>query len=112
MKKINVSKDLCIGCGACVAIDPEHFEFDEEGKSSVIHNENIEMKETKNENLTNAIESCPTSAISIVEEETVDSSENSEEEEDTCTCEKECAEHCHHDCNHDCNCEEKTEEAF
>ena len=26
MIKVN---DTCIGCGACVAIDPEHFDFNE-----------------------------------------------------------------------------------
>ena len=63
MKKICVNQEKCIGCGACVAIDPEHFEFNDEGKSSVISNENVE-----NENVLNAIESCPTGAISLSEE--------------------------------------------
>lgn len=61
-KKINVNKDACIGCGACVAIDSEHFAFDDDGLSSVINNDNLES-----DNLTNAIESCPTSAISLVD---------------------------------------------
>lgn len=112
MKKIDVSKDLCIGCGACVAIDPEHFEFDDEGKSSVIHNENIEIQGQDNENLTNAIESCPTSAISIKEvEESGKSPATIDEEENTCTCEEDCKEHCHHSCTHDCISEEESEEA-
>lgn len=64
MKKIKVSEERCIGCGACVAIDPEHFEFNDEGKSTPITNENLES-----ENLVNAIESCPTSAIETVEED-------------------------------------------
>ena len=96
MKKINVIKENCIGCGACVAIDPEHFEFDEEGKSSVITNENIES-----ENLVNAIESCPTCAIETIETEEreqikVETPEMSEEaicECDECDC-TECE--CHH----------------
>lgn len=60
MKNINVNKDICIGCGACVAIDDEHFNFDDDGKSEVISNEN-----TESANLTNAIESCPVGAITI-----------------------------------------------
>ena len=36
MKKINVKNDACIGCGACVAIDSEHFAFNDEGLSHPI----------------------------------------------------------------------------
>lgn len=64
MKKIVVNKDACIGCGACIAIDPEHFNFDENGLSEVINQENTESMEVKN-----AMESCPTNAISYGEEE-------------------------------------------
>lgn len=88
MKKINVKEEQCIGCGACIAIDPEHFDFNDDGLSTVISNENLESN-----NLTNAIESCPTSAINI-------SSCDSD-----CTCKDECCcdENCN--CNHDCSCE-------
>lgn len=98
MKQINVKKKNCIGCGACVAIDPEHFEFDDEGKSSVITNENLESN-----NLISAIESCPTSAIEMVETEepkaTTESCENcnsKECEDDTCDCEECNCEKCEH----------------
>lgn len=64
MKKINVNTDACIGCGACVAIDSEHFDFDENGYSEVISNDNLETSD-----LSNAISSCPTNAISIIEDE-------------------------------------------
>ncbi len=64
MKKIVVNKDACIGCGACIAIDPEHFAFDDNGLSEVINQDNTENMEVKN-----AMESCPTSAISYGEEE-------------------------------------------
>ncbi len=87
MKQINVSKERCIGCGACVAIDPEHFEFDEEGQSSVINNENLES-----ENLLNAMESCPTAAIEMIEKEESAIEEDTEETE-SCECDE-------------CNCEE------
>ena len=74
MKSINVNKDTCIGCGACIAIDPEHFDFDGEGKSDVKSNENLE-----NDNLKNAIESCPVGAISLNDEKSCGCSEE-------CTC--------------------------
>lgn len=97
MKKINVTYENCIGCGACVAIDPKHFDFDEDGRSQVINNEELETSE-----LQNAIESCPTSAINMMEaeEETIekDSCECECAGKETCQChEEEC------DCE-DCNC--------
>lgn len=64
MKKLYVNKDACIGCGACVAIDPEHFDFGDDNYSEVISNENI-----LSSNAENAISSCPTNAISYVEDE-------------------------------------------
>ena len=79
MEKLNVNKEACIGCGACVSIDREHFDFDENGYSEVISNENIDGDATRN-----AIASCPTSAISYVEGDT-----NSDEHD---------CEHCDHHC--------------
>ncbi len=35
-KNIVVDQEVCIGCGNCVGIAPEHFELNEWGKSSVI----------------------------------------------------------------------------
>lgn len=61
MKKLNVNEN-CIGCGMCVAIDPEHFEI-VDGLSNAISNENLESSD-----LDNAISSCPTAAIKIEEE--------------------------------------------
>ena len=58
MGKLKVNEEKCIGCGACVAIDPEHFDFNDSGLSSVISEENLESA-----NLTSAMESCPTGAI-------------------------------------------------
>ena len=40
MKKIIVNDEACIGCGACVSIDPQHFEFNDEGLSYATNNEN------------------------------------------------------------------------
>ncbi len=60
MKKIEVNN--CIGCGACIAMDPEHFEFGD-GVSVVKSNDNLDTDE-----LQNAIASCPVGAISITED--------------------------------------------
>ena len=64
MEKIKVLTEQCIGCGACVGIDPEHFEFNDEGLSHATNNENLESAD-----LASAISACPTSAISLEEEE-------------------------------------------
>ncbi len=86
MKKLKVNEEACIGCGACVAIDPEHFDFNDDGLSNVISNEN-----TESDNAKNAMSSCPTNAISYVE---IKDDENSEDKK--CKCD-EC--HCE---NHEC----------
>lgn len=93
MKKINVNTEACIGCGACVAIDPEHFEFNDNGLSEVINNENLESAE-----LQNAMESCPTAAITLHEVSENCECENCECEE--CHCEEKC------ECDDACECEE------
>ena len=43
MKELSVNKEACIGCGMCVAIDSEHFEFGDDGLSSVISQDNIDL---------------------------------------------------------------------
>ncbi len=62
MEKLYVNKEACIGCGVCVATDPEHFDFGDDGLSEVISEENIDT-----ENVKNAMASCPTNAINYAE---------------------------------------------
>lgn len=62
MKDLIVNQDACIGCGSCIAVDPEHFDFNDDGLAKVISNGNLETN-----SLINAIGSCPTNAISIGE---------------------------------------------
>ncbi len=57
---VKVNKDKCIGCGACTAIAPEIFDFDDDGLAKVI-------KDEVNEDVKMAAESCPTEAIEIKE---------------------------------------------
>ncbi len=56
MLKVN---DTCIGCGACVAIAPENFEYQE--SVSVVINEEI-TDATKE-----AVDACPVGAIEVEE---------------------------------------------
>lgn len=86
MSKIKVNEAACIGCGACISLDSEHFTFSDEGLSEVISNDNL-----NSEDLKTAIESCPTNAISL----------------ENCTCENcECNDECH--CEN-CECENGSE---
>ena len=57
---INVDENKCIGCGACVAIDGEHFGFNDQGLSTVV-------KQEVNEKVEEAKDACPVEAISVVE---------------------------------------------
>lgn len=86
MKKLEVHKDMCISCGACVSIDPEHFEFDDDGLSTAISQENLDSAL-----VLQAVESCPTNAIFLSEEE----KEFCSCDQDTCNCaEDECSKEC------------------
>lgn len=64
MKKVEINKDICLGCGACCGIDEEHFEFGEDGFPEVKTTENLESSD-----LISAIEACPVGAITKEEEE-------------------------------------------
>jgi ferredoxin len=98
MSKLCVNEEQCIGCGACVAIDSEHFDFNDNGLSSVISQENLESPSLKS-----AVESCPTGAIKLGEENC-----NCNEEK-SCSCCEECTgdENCNCCCEN-CNCNNAT----
>ncbi len=71
MKKVKVNQDLCIGCGACQAIADSVFQLNDEGFAET--KEETNTVDTMNEELKNdvmdALEGCPTSAIFIEEKE-------------------------------------------
>ncbi len=91
MKKLVVNQSLCIGCGACIGIDDEHFDFDNDTSlSKVISNENLESN-----NLRNAIDSCPVNAISIEDGEDCDC------DCEDCTGDEDCS------CCENCQCHEE-----
>ncbi|MBR3210291.1 MAG: ferredoxin [Bacilli bacterium] len=58
--KVKVDKDKCIGCGACTAICPDVFEFDDDGFAKAV-------KQEINEEVKTAEEGCPTGAITTEE---------------------------------------------
>ena len=64
--KLNVNKDLCLGCGACCATAPDIFEIGEDGLASV---KVEEVAEEFIEDALDAKDGCPTSAIEEVNEE-------------------------------------------
>ena len=84
MKKVDLIKDRCIGCGACMTIAPKNFAFDDEGRAKLISN-NI------TEEAIDASETCPVSAIIIEDPKNCTCGEN-------CNCSDNCS------CGEDCNC--------
>ena len=61
--KVKVDKNLCIGCGACQAIEPSVFEIEDDGPATAI---DTEINDDVKENVIDALEGCPTSAISEI----------------------------------------------
>ncbi|HLD27593.1 MAG TPA: ferredoxin [Patescibacteria group bacterium] len=61
--KIKINKDKCLGCGTCVALMPEVFEIDAEGKSMVKTSEGLEL-----EQVLMTAKSCPTGAIEVYDD--------------------------------------------
>ena len=55
---IKVDENTCIGCGACMAIAPENFDFNDAGLSTVISQE---ITDSARE----AVGACPVGAIVI-----------------------------------------------
>ena len=86
MKKVVLDQEKCIGCGACVAIAPDNFDF-EENLSKLVNDEVTESS-------VEAAEACPVCAITITGDE-------------CCCCDNDC--HCCEGeectCDDDCNCE-------
>ena len=71
MEKIQVDKDLCIGCGACAAYCPDTFEIGDDMLAVVV-------KDEITEEVIEVAENCPTDAIKI-NEKAVTNKENKED---------------------------------
>lgn len=66
--KIRVNEDLCMGCGMCASLCQDVFEINEEtGRSTVIMDE---ITDEVKEEVLDAMDGCPTSAIEeVIEDE-------------------------------------------
>ena len=60
-----INKEACISCGNCVELCPEVFNWDEDGKAEVIDPQGCG---SKCPDCQEAADSCPTDAITIMEE--------------------------------------------
>ncbi len=60
MGELRVDRERCIGSGNCVYWAPATFDLDDEGKSVVIDPEGDPP-----DTITNAIDGCPTRALSL-----------------------------------------------
>jgi len=58
--KIEINREICIGCGTCASIAPETFEIDDEGKSTVKN-----PKGNDEATILDAAKSCPVGAITV-----------------------------------------------
>lgn len=64
--KVKVNQEACIGCGACQALVPDVFEINDDGLATA---KEEEVSTELVEEVVDALEGCPTSAIEEVEEE-------------------------------------------
>ena len=65
-----VSKDECIACGACGAVAPDIFGYDDEGYAENIFEGDAntgtkEIADNLEADLIDAVEGCPTEAIKV-----------------------------------------------
>ena len=63
--RIEVDRDLCIGAATCLALAPDAFTLDDEGKA-VVKKEALQYTD---EELIAAAASCPTKAIFLYDED-------------------------------------------
>ena len=59
---LKVNQDKCIGCGQCVSICEDVFNFNDDGLAEVIE---TPVKEEHIEDATNAKSPCPTATVSF-----------------------------------------------
>ena len=62
--KAKVVENLCIGCGACMALVPDYFELSDEG---VAYAKDDVVKDDLEEDVKTAADNCPTGAIAVEE---------------------------------------------
>ena len=64
MPEIKVDRDLCMGSGMCIVYAPGTFAHDDETKAVVVDPAGDPI-----ESIRNAVQACPTSAISLTEDQ-------------------------------------------
>jgi len=70
--KIIHEREKCIGCGACVALCPKHWEMSEDGKATLLGStvdpktKNYLLEVKKIDCHEEAAESCPVQIIQII----------------------------------------------
>lgn len=65
MEKLKINKDKCLGCGMCAGINSDVFGFGDDGLAEV---NNEKINEENEEEVKEAINSCPVGAIEKEEE--------------------------------------------
>ncbi len=73
--KVKVDREMCIGAASCVAVAPQAFDLDSEGKAVIKKKDGTMTSDFVNyadindteQNILNASKSCPVNAIIIVE---------------------------------------------
>ncbi|MFA4937335.1 MAG: ferredoxin [Patescibacteria group bacterium] len=71
--KIKVDRDLCISAASCIALLPEVFELDEEGKAVIKNKDGVKTSDWTDysklpsdaQKILEAARSCPTNAVII-----------------------------------------------
>lgn len=63
-KIVKINKDRCLGCGMCVGINSEVFDFDDDGLAKV---NNEKINEENKDEVNSAIDACPVAAIEVKE---------------------------------------------
>jgi ferredoxin len=74
--KLEQDHETCIGCGACIAVAPDYWEMNDDGKASIIkgkkREDKWEEKDISSKDLQQnkeAAESCPVTVIHIIDVE-------------------------------------------
>ena len=58
--ELKINKDKCIGCGQCVSLCEDVFDFDDDNLAKVVESP---VSNENEETATEAMENCPTGAI-------------------------------------------------
>jgi len=66
MEKVVINEDACIGCGACIGTINDVFDYNDDGYATVKDDISYEeLTDDQKNDVKDAIDGCPTSAISI-----------------------------------------------